>query len=56
MTINDNDNDNDDDTNSDDNGDDSYSGDQHAPKVGGLLDSIILSTGHTKVLLDTWAA
>ena len=33
-----------------------YSGDQHAPKVGGLLDSIILSTGHTKVLLDTWAA
>ena len=48
--------DNDDDADRFDNVDDSYSGDQHAynaPKVGVLLDSIILSTGPTKVLLDT---
>ena len=58
MTINDADNDNHDAAAADGNGDDSYSGDQHAynaPKVSVLLDSIILSTGPTKVLLDTWA-
>lgn len=54
MTINDDDYNN----NDDDSDDDSYSGDQlayNAPKLSVLLYSMILSTGHTKVLLDTWA-